>query len=143
MAARARTRKGAVAFVRHFLAEYNRAVTTPATGLLPPLSLPSCKTCDGLEDHSRRLVKDGHRFAAAPVRNDLVHGVGSSTSTEVVAFDPVFFVEAMPQQRAVEVLDRAGRRVRQIPAEDGVVEFELRWAAGGWRVAKIKVLVDS
>lgn len=141
-AARQRTRAGAVAFVKHFLTEYNRAVTTPMTGLLPPLSLPACGTCDGLEGHARWLAKNAYRFSAAPVRTDLVHGVGSNSGTEVVASDPAFFVDVLPQQRAVDVTDRRGRPVKQLPAERGTLDFELRWTTSGWRAAKIKVLIE-
>lgn len=138
--ARERTRKGAEAFVRHFLAEYNRAVTTPATGLLTPLSLSTCGTCDGLESHARWLTKHDSRFGAAPLNDRMVNGVGSSANPELVPSDPVYFVEALPQQRRTAITDRGGRVVKWVPGVSGRMEFELRWLYGKWQVAKIRVV---
>lgn len=142
-AARERTRKGAEAFVRHFLGEYNRAVTIPATGLLPPLSSPTCGTCDALESHARWLTNHESRFGAEPVNDRLVNGVGSRANPELVLSDPVYFVEALPQQRRTAITDSAGRTVKWVPGASGRMEFELRWVSRKWQVAKIRVVRES
>lgn len=133
--ARARTRKGAEAFVRHFLAEYNRAATSPTIGLLRPLSQKSCKTCAGLEEDVQDLTRDQQRFSIAPLRVDGVTCVacGDDQGEE-------WYVNVWVYQRKADVVNRVGKVARTIDAVSDVMQFGVRWVSAQWSVAEVKLV---
>ncbi len=129
-AAHTRTIGGAETFVRHFVAEYNRAGTTPATGLLRPLSTSSCVACAELEESVDALVRDRERLAHASMR---VHSTAVRFSR---SSDPVWVVTADMSLRRVAILDAQNAKVQEFPAASGEWEFQLLWSSG-WHVSKI------
>ena len=133
-AARQRTAKGAEAFVRHFLAEYNRAVTTPAVGLLRPLSLQSCATCHGFEDDVQALIRDHERYKVTPLRVDGVTCV--ACGAEQV---PAKLVHAWVYSRPAEIVDRDDKVVQTIDPSSDILQFEVRWKGDGWAADKVKL----
>lgn len=133
--ARARTRKGAEAFVRHFLAEYNRAVTTPVAGLLDPLSISSCKSCVGFAEDIHELIEDQERYAVAPLRVDGVTCVACGSRQ-----GKTWFVYAWIFSNAVEIFDRRGDVVQAMESSSDVLAFDVQWHEGTWKAARIRVV---
>ncbi|MCH8613297.1 DUF6318 family protein [Arsenicicoccus dermatophilus] len=62
-AARAHTPEGAEAFVRYFIDQVNVAWTTPRTGLIASLSLPTCKSCTNLEKGAADMAAADSHYA--------------------------------------------------------------------------------
>lgn len=133
-AAREHTPKGAEAFVRHFLAEYNRAVTTPAPGLLRPMSLPSCKTCAGLEDDVTALIKDGEKYLVAPVRIDAV------TCVVCAPAEPTWIVDSWLFSRPAKIANSAGVVMQITESSSDLLDFSLQWKSGQWTVSRIRLV---
>ena len=83
-------------------------------------------------------MQQHRRYGEAPVKDDIVGGLRSSSGPEFVATDPVYFVGARPKQERVPILDQHGKTAGVVSAQDGLLEFELRWTGPGWGVAKIR-----
>lgn len=130
-AARQRTARGAEAFVRYYIAEYNRAMVTPATGLLPQLSTPDCAICRELEDSIHALVKDQERYAHASVTITHLHADSATSAGER-------FVIANLTSTAVDILDRGGVPVQHVPSAPLLWEIKLRWTKDHWVVQRIR-----
>lgn len=137
-AARQRTPAGAMAFVRHFFAEYNRAVTTPATGLLAPLSLPTCSTCSALDGDAQKLVEVEEKYVVPPCRVESVTCVECSEEQETQ-----WGMGAWVFSRRADIVDRAGV-VRQTTASSSdMFMATIEWRAQGWSMARLRVARPS
>ncbi len=90
-AARVNTPAGAAAFVKYFHDQLNVSWRTPRAGLLPPLSLPDCKTCTALDDNAA----------------DIPGSLKSSGSCCEVGPGGVFVVAGVGLQAAVQDADEA------------------------------------
>jgi Family of unknown function (DUF6318) len=132
-AARAHTPAGAAAFVKYFHEQLNVSWRTPKAGLLPPLSLPGCKTCTALDDNAADLVAKHQRVSGDPVRIDAVD-VSDTASNG----DQRVIITGV--QLRTSVVDSNAQKVRDIPAAKIRSVAMTRWTASGWRVSEIKVL---
>ncbi|MFV0463147.1 MAG: DUF6318 family protein [Nostocoides sp.] len=130
-AARQHTNAGAEAFVRYYLDELSRAWMTPQTGLLPPLSLSTCKSCRANEEAAAEFVADREHvdravFAAKSVR----YREQGDGQTAVVAAGT---------QTGLQTLDTSGRVVTSRTAKPLTLVFHLEWAGEGWKVEEVKI----
>ena len=132
-AARAHTPAGAAALVRYFHDQLNVAWGQPRSGLLAPLSLPTCKTCRTLEDTSADLVRDHQRMNGNTMRIDSVDPSGIEPNGDQS-------VVVAGAQLSTSIVDSAGRKIREIPADRVRFFATTRWTARGWLIAEIQVL---
>ena len=132
-AARAHTPAGAAAFVKYFHDQLNVSWRTPKAGLLPPLSLPGCKTCTALDDNAADLVAKHQHVSGDPVRIDAVDPSDTASNGDL----RVIITGA---QLRTSVVDSHEQKVRDIPAAKIRSVAMTRWTASGWRVSEIKVL---
>lgn len=130
-AARARTPEGAEAFTRYFIDQVNVAWTTPKTGLISALSLPTCKSCASLEDRVKKLTAANQRYSTPPWSASSVAYQGDTDDKRAV-------VEMSGMQRSAQVVGLDGRKVGEQPQEKSVRQFVLREAADGWRIDSIR-----
>ncbi len=131
-AARAHTPEGAEAFTRYFIDQVNVAWTTPKTGLISALSLPTCKSCANLEQTAGRLADQGHRFAALPMTIQSVVYEGDTDKGLAV-------VRIAGLQKAVDVVSQDGQIVstqKQEPLQ--VRQVLLQEAPTGWRIETLR-----
>ncbi len=129
-AGRMRTIGGAETFVRHFISEYNRALTMPAEGLLMPLSSTQCSGCVALEKSVSDYVKDKERFSKTPIEV-LSSGVRPAKSAFLWAV-----VTEIKAHRA-SIVDARGTPVQWQDEEMAEWEFQIQWDGKGWRVLSV------
>jgi len=128
-AARAHTPAGAEAFVRYFYSQLNIAWSTPKSGLIAALSLPTCKTCAALEGSAVDLASKHQHYAGEVFAVGTVGAIGDSE------------VLVTGEQPAGAVIDINGSVVRsKAKAEKAKFIVTLAWSSGGWRVREMKVL---
>ena len=85
--ARQNTPEGAVAFVKFYFDQANKAYMTPDATLLPPLGEPGCKSCASLQANAVEYVSLGHRFANPGVELQEVTAVdGGEPGQQMVVF---------------------------------------------------------
>ena len=125
-AARAHTPAGAVAFVKYFYDQLNRAWTTPATGLLKPLSDSGCLSCQAFEASAKELFEKNHRYESDPVTISGIHAVVGGPKGQQ-------YVSARLYQHEVDVVDQHGRTVSTDEARTASTTIALLWTEGGWR----------
>ena len=130
-AARHNTKTGAEAFVRYYLAQFNRAWSEPRSGLLTPLSTSTCKTCAAYE----KVAKDAER------KQEFLDGpsvtISSVTVTEVTKGTATVYVNMINNRR--NVVNRSGKVLRTGKRGTEQDKFELMSSDNGWRVGKIFV----
>jgi hypothetical protein len=132
-AARAHTPAGAAAFVKYFHDQLNVAWGTPRSGLLAPLSLPSCNTCSTFESTAANMAPKHERMLGDTVRIDSADpGAAESNGDQTVVVTGA--------QLKTSVVDSNGKKVRDIPGDKLRLLAMTRWTASGWRVSEIKVL---
>jgi hypothetical protein len=124
-AARAHTPAGAEAFVKYFYDKINIAWTTPATGILPPLSDPGCRACRAFETSAKALVGKGQRYASDPVTITNIRAVPGGSHGQQ-------YVVARLEQHSVSVVDSAGREVSRDEEKSASTTISLVWTEGGW-----------
>lgn len=124
------TAQGADAFVRFFFTQLNAAFSDSNAGLLSGLIDPACGTC---ANYVRALRADPAQVIQGP-----------SFSVATVAAAPVesggSYVEVVGTIPARKLVDRAGRVIRELPAEG---RFHFTVAAlrtsNGWVVRAIRI----
>jgi hypothetical protein len=139
-AAKENTGAGAEAFVTFFWTQANRAWTRPQAGLLPPLCLPTSKSCAAIEKTAVGLVTNHQHYRGDP-----------ATQTSVAAF---IFADAPPTavgghllvdwqgiQEKRDVLDSTGHVVLTDQREVLHRQFDLVWTGVAWQIAEIKGVV--
>lgn len=131
-AARAHTPEGAEAFTRYFIDQVNVAWTTPRTGLISALSLPTCKSCAGLEDGARDLLDQESRYTTPVVALEDVLATSDPKGQTVV------------KATVVETPSTVARRQQTSPAKGQKVTtrrgFVLASVGDAWRVSEIGTL---
>ena len=121
---------GAAAFVRHYFAQVNVAWTQPRAGLLPPLCLPSSKSCASTEQAAVDLVQKGQHYSGDPVTVKTADDLGKDGVQQQILFT------GTQEQR--DIVDSSGRVVSTDSKKDVRMVFALEWTAGMWRIASIK-----
>lgn len=130
-AARAHTPEGAEAFTRYFIDQVNVAWTTPRTGLISALSLPTCKSCASLENDAQRLADADARVASPMLEvTETLPAEDKQTGTTVV----VATVKETPTPTIQDGATTQSTRKTTVTRR----AFELSAQATGWRVSEIK-----
>ncbi|MCG7321127.1 DUF6318 family protein [Arsenicicoccus bolidensis] len=130
-AARAHTPEGAEAFTRYFIDQVNVAWTTPKTGLISALSLPTCKSCARLEQDARRLADAGARVASPMLEvNDTIPAEDNATKATIVV------AQVTENPKATLQGDQTTQPTRRPTSSKRA--FELTQRSDGWRVSEIK-----
>ncbi|MBK8470716.1 MAG: hypothetical protein IPL45_13380 [Actinomycetales bacterium] len=132
--ARANTPQGAIAFVKHFFATLNRAYTTPAAGLISPLSTDGCESCAGFEERATSYVADGRRYD-----RPALNVVEVSLNPETPPADAQI-IDAVLEQLPARIVDTTGHLVKEITAEKGVMILRILRVKDVWLVDSVKVL---
>lgn len=128
--ARQHTKAGAKAFAGHYISLINSAGQKPKVGVLEPLALASCKSCDNYEGTVRYFVQHGERFDGPQYK---------IKKTDVLGHSEVgTFVRVIASEPAVNIVGVSGDNVKSYPAVDSSISvFELSWKRG-WHVVTIK-----
>lgn len=130
-AAKAHTKEGAEAFVRHFIDSANRIIQSPVQGQLVRLCKPSSKGCSGLELIYKDYVTRNERLKepAYAIRAVLAPTLDVSRLTK---YDVVVSVDVLPFSR----LAADGTTVTAVSGS-GVhpMTFHLEWNEDRWTVA--------
>lgn len=132
-AAKQKTTDGAIAFVKYYVSVINEAYQFQKPGLLEPMALASCKTCDLWEqsvvDYSAKgehtdgpVYRSGGKFYIAANLLDL-----SPASVHVGSKFPSV---------DVRLVDKSGRVVKTETADKPEMVFPVVWTNDGWRIAK-------
>ncbi|WP_286960865.1 DUF6318 family protein [Arsenicicoccus sp. UBA7492] len=128
-AARAHTPEGAEAFTRYFIDQVNVAWTTPKTGLISALSLPTCKSCTGLEEGASELAGQRSRYTTPVIALRDVLATSDPKGQTVVKATVVESPSPVAQGRQTS------------PAKGQTVTtrrgFVLAFAGNAWRVSEI------
>lgn len=130
--ARHKSKDGAIAFARYYIAQINETGIHPKKGVLEPLALDSCKTCDNFENTVMAYLDDGEELAGPTL---IV-----KSANHVVALDKKTVnngVEVICDQPAVAVHGPSPSMMSAL-SQTGLV-FSLTWTPGGWRVDGIYV----
>ena len=123
--ARANTPDGAKAFAKHYFAQINKAYTTPQTGLLPPLSTPTCKSCANYEEEARKLVGDNQRYDRLPLT---LLEVSIPPDKE----DGVTLVDVVTRQEPARLIDSTGKELSKFSVKSFVFLLHAKWQSGSW-----------
>lgn len=135
-AARVHSSAGAEAFVRHYLAQVNRAWMTPDAAVLQGLASSSCKTCANFAMTARSLQRDKLHYEGAPATISVSIVLPESTP-DLVAIQLVYI------QNKVRIVDVNGRVDEQLKRIPGLSEVTVTWASHGWIILGIKVVNPS
>jgi len=131
VAARAHTPAGAEAFVRYFYYQLNVAWSTPKSGLVSVLSLPTCKTCANFEAEAKRSATKKERIIGESVVLDTV---STSDATNLAKLT----VLAIGYQPKTVVVDTSGKTVETVQRERVRTLVTAQWGANGWLIAEIQ-----
>lgn len=120
-----------MAFARHYIDVVNETAINPKTGVLEPLALSTCKTCDNHEQTVRELVRDKQHFTRKEVSILRASVIGDSSAAT--------FVELHGYEPKVDIVDASGNVVQSFPeVKDQGFVFNLQWTRHGWRVVKLQ-----
>jgi len=128
--ARTHDEAGAMAFVRFYIEQVNRAWTTPDDKLLPPLIEPECKSCKAMQDNAVEYVSLKHRYATPAVEiTNLVIAPGSPDGQQFLSFKY--------HQLAANVIDKDGTVISTKAESSGERRVLLTWKGDRWSVSGI------
>lgn len=130
-AAKQRTKAGAEAFARFFLAQVNLAWTKPDDRLLGPLCLTTSQSCASFQKTAKQLKQKSQRYASAPI------SVGATKSAALTANGGI--VEFTVVQNRVSVMNKDGSVAYTDEKKPADTEISLAWQRGVWHIALVKV----
>jgi len=108
----------------------NKTAVHPKVGLLEPLALASCKSCDNHEATVREMAEKKRHFSGPEVIVKAASVISSTPKSTLV--------EIRGREPQVDILDGDGHVVKSFPeVQDQGVVVEVKWA-NGWRVAALK-----
>ena len=127
--ARAHTPAGAEAFVRHFYAQLNIALTTAKAGLISTLSGTTCKTCTAFEGIADSLASKRQHYQGEAF---VVRTVASIDESEVLV---------VGEQPRGAVVDNKGSVVKS-RTQAQLIKFSVtvHWSPETWRIREIQVM---
>ena len=126
-----RTPEGAVAFVKFYFDQVNKAWTTPDSTLLPALADPVCKSCASFQADAVEFVELKHRYATA--------GAEASNVTPIAgAVEPAQQMLSLTlRQLPATIVDQSGATVTTKTDESFEVKALLAWKEARWYVVDI------
>jgi hypothetical protein len=119
------TPEGAVAFVRFYVDQINRAWTEPNDGTLRPNSTSECLSCAALQETAASLVSTGERFAGPPLQLDSITPRDGAPPGQQ-------FVSAQMQQLASSRVDGSGQVKESQSQASAVRDFVVIWQESRW-----------
>lgn len=129
-AAKKHTKDGAVAFVKYFIDQLNRAWRSPDPRRIKQLCAETSKSCQSFIETAEHLRRQGHRYDSDPVRVDHAAAFGEA--------EGLMRVELFGGQTGARVVDGAGSIVEEEATSSTQNMFYLDWSSSGWTVAAIK-----
>jgi hypothetical protein len=127
--ARAKTQKGAEAFVRFYFAQLNGAFREADPRAVEGLATEACKICSSMFEGVKEVRSKERHYGS-----DLI----TVESAAIMDFRPHSSqVLVHVKQNLVDVLDAKGRVVETISAGSGKYVFTLEYPEG-WRVARVQ-----
>lgn len=118
---------GAIAFVKYYFSQVNRAWTEPDPDAIRALSNPECLSCASLARTASDLKSQSRRYDRDPVSIEGLAGQGVvGGGRQQVAFKLI--------QHRSNVVDSTGRVVLTDEAKEVDRRIELEWVSGQWRV---------
>lgn len=127
-AAKENSKAGAIAFVRHYIAVFNRAQSTGDTQQLAALSSPDCADCQAAIDGLKRIYETGGKIAGG----DLEPGPATAAQNKAEHRWLVLIrIESGPQS----VTTAANAAPSQMPGGTRSMEFGVKHEASTWKVA--------
>ncbi|XAS76358.1 hypothetical protein V3G39_17205 [Dermatophilaceae bacterium Sec6.4] len=133
MAARAHTDAGRIAFAKHYIDQINETGKNPQTGILEPLALPTCKTCNNYSETVASLQRSHTHYATDSFK---ILGIRFPQSPDETV------VEIVCRGLRVKKLDSTGRTLETYPeVTRGGLAFYFSWN-NHWIISKIKFDLD-
>ncbi|WP_235509196.1 DUF6318 family protein [Terrabacter sp. Soil810] len=130
-AAKAHTAKGAEAFVRHYMAQWNLSWTTPDARLLPPLcDEAAAAACASVIKDAREYEAKGWKYDGVPGSISNVKALSLTAATQRVL--------AQIQQHKRHVIDSAGSVKESYPEKIIPLVFYLTWSRTGWELTDLR-----
>ncbi len=128
--AMAQTPEGAVAFVKFFFDEVNRAYLEPNGGILPGLGDPDCRSCASLQANAEEYVANNQRYSSSALSvSDPRAADGAPIGQQ--------FVTLTLNQLAANVVDGSGATVSTKEAKSVERRVLLTWRGDRWLVFDI------
>lgn len=124
-AARAKTVDGAVAFVRFYIDQVNKAWTTPDATLLPPLSEEGCKSCAGIQQTAASFARKGFHYDTQPLT---IISITARQHSE----PPRIWVDAELRQNQANEVDHTGVVSTPHPADQASRVIVVIWQEERW-----------
>lgn len=128
-AAKANTKAGAVAFVRHYVDVLNYAQSTGDVGELRRLGGPTCKSCSQVARLLKGLWERGGYVRGGTWK---IRRIPRSFSTS----DGTWFVVALVEYSAQSTRMSATAKVRHVEAGTHLTSMALSATSHGWRVIR-------
>lgn len=124
------TPEGAVAFVKFYFDQVNKAWMTPDASLLPPLGEPACKSCTALQADALEFTTLARRYSSLPVEVLNVEGLAGAPLAQQL-------VSVRMRQLPADVVDKAGAVVETRTDETFDRKVLLGWREGRWWIVDI------
>ena len=134
-AAKAHTGAGAAAYVKFYLGQAAKSWETPTDDLIPGLGLPTCTSCNSLQQTAKELVAKDHRYSSSVFTFSSVVYLGRDGAD--------FVVDVRGTQNRAHVVDGSGRVVSTDEKAKIHNETTTRWVKGRWFVVDGKAVVGS
>lgn len=134
-AAKAHTEEGARAFASYFIAQADLSLVQADSSRLTPLIAPGCTGCSVFIGWADTLRDKGQHHA----------GPSLSIHRQIrrpAASPSLYLTDLLIDERAVDVVDLSGSKVRSEPAQKATLRTTLKWVGSGWVVAET-LLVKS
>lgn len=119
------TPEGAVAFVKFYFDQVNKAYMTPDATLLPALGESGCKSCASAQTEVLEMVSKGQRYSDSVISlSDVSAQAGASAGQQ--------FVALTMNQLAVTKVDTTGGVVDTNTARSAELKALVSWKEGSW-----------
>jgi len=124
------TPEGAVAFVKFYFDQVNKAYMTPDAALIPPLGETECKSCEALQANAVEYVNLRHRYTTKSAELLNVAAVeGGAEGQQMVSFSL--------HQIQADLVDANGQVVTTTTDETYERKALLTWKEGRWSMLGI------
>ncbi|WP_426564299.1 DUF6318 family protein [Angustibacter sp. McL0619] len=133
-AARAHTYAGAQAFAEFYVAQINRAWTTPDPEALRSYGTSTCLSCDNYVRTAASMKSDGERYDGDAVKLTAAAWLPESRPNLAI-------VSVLATAIPAPIVNSLGSTVGHGESGPNESEFQLAWSSGRWHVTSIKLVV--
>lgn len=130
--AQANTEEGAIEFAKFYVLEMNRADVNADPSVLIALSSRECRLCQDVIAVTNDNREAGTRLSRA-----------TTTVQEVVikdSGDKSYTLGVLAENSATTRIDRAGKKVADVPSGRLNIEMDIAWTGNNWSVTAMDVL---